>query len=140
MCNIIFCNKIRILLKAISQNNFNNNIIFSYDYKYEHISHPRWFRDIHTSVMACQEFMDSHKMSMPSVASIPRYNLAPAISAYIMLEIPGHRASFICTQCIHATVHYTPRICRIDIRDARYADWYMTKLCHAICFIGSTCL
>lgn len=35
---------------------------------------------------------------------------------------------------MHTAVHYMLRICRIDIYDARYADWYMTKLCHAICF------
>lgn len=69
--------------------------------------------------------MDSHKMSMPSVPNI-RYDLFPTISAYIMSEIPGHRASFICTQCIHRCITRSifvrsisaMRDIRIDVRQS----------------------
>jgi len=89
-------------------------ITSGYEYKYIS-SHIYWFWDINISVMAgvptkCGCF------SFPCIRSFPD-NLC-----IHYVENPRTTCEFH-LHAMHTSAHYTPRICQIDNRDVRYADW-----------------
>jgi len=93
--------------------------------------HIYWFWDINISVIVG----GPTKCGCFSVPCI-RYDLPPIISAYIMLKIPGQRASFICTQCIHRCITRPVFVRSITVMwDMRIDDKVMSRYLFLDCML-----